>query len=120
MRRLIPMGMAALMLLAAGPAFAGYGALARDQGTGKFGLSWNEETARRAEEVAMRDCGEGSCKIVFRMGPHQCGAIATPEKGKAWGAAYKDRRDAAELSAMKDCQKNTGEQCKIRAGGCNR
>ena len=124
MRRamLIAAGFAALSVIAsAGPAVAGYGALARDDATGKYGLSWNETTSGKAEELALKDCGGAkSCKIVFRTGSRQCGAIATPEKGKAWGAATRDRKDATELAAITDCQKHTTDQCKVRASGCNK
>ncbi len=124
MRRatLFAAGFSALMLtvFAAAPALAEYGALARDNATGKFGLSWGKATQGQADEAATKDCGESSCKTVFRTRAHQCGAIATPEKGKAWGAAYKSTRDAASLAAINDCQKHTSEQCKLRASGCNR
>lgn len=108
--------------LAAGPAFAGYGALARDNTTGKFGLSLDKPTQQEAEQSAMRDCGESSCKIVFRSKPHECSAIATATKeaSTAWGAGGKPTRAEAELVAMSDCQKHTSGQCKVRASGCNR
>lgn len=109
------------LLVSAAPAFAGYGALAHDEATNKFGLSWNEQTERRAEETAMKDCGNSSCKIIFRTGPRQCGAIATPDKGNAWGASDRgNRKDSVELAAMKGCQGRSSEQCKVRASGCNR
>lgn len=111
---------ALLAIMAAAPAFAGYGALARDQATGKFGLSWDKQTQREADDVAIRDCGESSCRIIFRTTAHQRGAIATAEKGTAWGAAYRGQRAAAALAAMNDCQKRTEGQCKVRANGCNR
>ncbi|SRR5579885_1461586 len=121
MRRVIlTMAAATTLALSAAPAFAGYGALARDNATGKFGLSWNEETSRRAEEVAMKDCGGGSCKVVFRTGPHQCAAMATAQEGNVWGAAYRGQKEAAEGAALRDCQKHTSGQCKVQASGCNR
>ncbi len=123
MRRLTMLAAGLAVVLAttaASPAVAGYGALARDQTTGKFGLSWNKRTQREADAAAMRDCAESSCKIVFRTRPHQCGAIAGAEKGNAWGAAYRSGRDAAALAAINNCQKHTSEQCKVRAAGCNR
>lgn len=112
--------LSALFLMTAAPAWASYGALAQDQTSGKFGLSWNKQTQKEADEAAMKDCGESSCKIVFRTHSRQCGAIATAEKGNAWGAAYRGGRDAAALAAMNDCQKRTSGQCKVRAAGCNR
>jgi Domain of unknown function (DUF4189) len=113
---------AVLATFAAAPAFAGYGALAHDQATGKFGLSWDKQTQIQADEAAMKDCAESSCKIIFRSRPRQCAAIATStvEKSTAWGAGLKGTRDAARLAAIKDCQKHTAGQCKERAVGCNR
>ena len=121
MRRttLFALAMAAILAAAASPAFAGFGALARDDATGKFGLSWDKATQNQAEEAAMKDCAESSCKIVFRTRARQCGAIATAEKGNGWGAATRGHRDAAALAAMTDCQKHTAGQCKVRASGCN-
>ena len=123
MRRatLFAAGFAALLAsVAAAPAFAAYGALAHDAATGKFGLSWGKSTQKQADDVAMKDCVESSCKIIFRTKAHQCGAIATPAKGNAWGAATRNQRDAAGLAAVNDCQKHTSDQCKVRASGCNR
>ena len=120
---LIAAGFAALLTIAsAAPAWAEYGALARDDTTGKFGLSWNEQSAKRAEDIAIKDCGgAGGCKIIFRTGPKQCGAIATAEKGNAWGASDKgNRKDTVELRALKGCQERASGLCKVRASGCNR
>lgn len=111
---------AALLCIAAAPAFAGYGALARDAETGKFGLSFDKPTQKEAESSAIKDCGGNSCKIVFRTRARQCGAIATPEKGKAWGASDRgNHKDAVELAAIKTCQTHTSDQCKVRASACN-
>ena len=71
------------MAAGAGPALAGYGALGRDDSTGKYGLSSNEETQSKADDVALKECGSDKCKFVFRTTPHECGAIATGE-GPAW------------------------------------
>ncbi len=125
MRRstMIAAGFSALLVTgAAAPALAGYGALAHDDASGKFGLSWDKETQRQADERAMKDCAESSCKIIFRTTARQCGALATSEKqgSTAWGGAVKPTRDAAALAAIADCQKRTSGQCKVRASGCNR
>lgn len=105
---------------AAAPAFAAFGALARDDGSGKFGLSWDKPTQGAADDAAMKDCAANSCKIIFRTRSHQCGAIATAKEGNAWGAANRGRKDAAALAAMNDCQKRSKGQCQVRAAGCNR
>jgi hypothetical protein len=102
------------------PAFAGYGALAHDEESGKYGLSSNEENQRKADDVAMEKCGTGKCTIVFRTVPRECGAIAFAEGGTAWGASQRPERVAAELAAVNTCQKRTKSQCKVREAGCNR
>jgi hypothetical protein len=104
------------------PALAAYGALAHDDETGKYGLSSNEETQGKADDVAKKECGTGKCKIVFPMGPRMCGSIATEEEQgtTAWGAGRKPDRAAAELDAVKSCQKRTKGQCKVRNTECNR
>jgi len=109
-----------VLATAARPAFAEFGAFARDEATSKLGLSWGKETQKQADAAAMKDCGESSCKIIFRTRAKQCSAVATAQEGKAWGASRRDHKDAAELAAMNDCQKRTKGQCKVRASGCNR
>jgi hypothetical protein len=111
---------ALLVTIAATPAFAGYGALARDDDSGKYGLSSNEESQGKADDVALKICGNDKCKIVFRTVARECGAIATTEEGKAWGGAKRPQKAAAELAAMQNCQKRVKGQCKIRGAECNR
>jgi len=110
-----------LTALAASPALAGYGAFALDAAAHKFGYSLNQRDQPRANEAALKNCKSDNCKVVFPVGPRQCGALAVSEtKGTAWGGAVKPTRDAAQLRALEDCQKRTSGQCKLRAAGCNR
>ena len=44
------------MLANAAPAFAEYGAFARDEATGKYGFSWNEANQKQAEDAAIKNC----------------------------------------------------------------
>ena len=111
---------ALVMLAAAAPAFAKFGAFAYDEKTGKYGFSWNEDSQEKADQAAMKGCPSEQCKVVFRTATHECGAIAATEDGKIWGGAKRPRRDAAELAAMQNCQKRTKGQCKIRGAECNR
>jgi hypothetical protein len=113
---------AILVMLAAAPAFAGYGALAYDEESKKYGLSADEVSQAKADDVATKECGGDKCKIIFRTAPRQCGAIATepPEAGTAWGAGKGPQRAAAELDAVTNCQKRTKGQCKVREAACNR
>ena len=106
-------------LLPAIPAFAGYGAIAWDKGTGKYGVSWNQPTPKRAEEVALAECGASGCKVVTTIGPGMCGALASSEDGKFIGAASRKDRDAARVAALKDCPKKSGE-CTIRLSDCSK
>lgn len=114
-----------LALAATTPALAAFGAMALDEDTGRYGASWNEETQKRAEDDAMKGCNSPGCKIVFRVPPRQCGALATGDKGKtgkvAWGGKNNARtRDAAKLAAIENCQKHTSGKCEVRESECNR
>lgn len=113
-----------LMLSAAAPALAAFGAMALDEDTGKYGASWNEKTQKEADEAALKGCNSGGCKVIFRVPPRHCAALATGEKGTsgkiAWGGADKSTRDAARLAAIENCQKHTSGKCELRESECNR
>jgi uncharacterized protein DUF4189 len=107
-------------LLATPPAWAAeYGAIAWDEATGKHAASWNQPTQRRADEVAISECGASGCKVVRQIGPKMCGALALTEDGKKAGAAFRKDRDAARLAALNACPKQAGE-CIVRVDGCNK
>jgi Domain of unknown function (DUF4189) len=107
-------------LLPAIPAVAGYGAIAWDRGTGKYGVSWNQPTRERAEEVALGECGASGCKVVSKIGPKMCGALATTENGKHAGAAWRKDREAARLASLANCQKDRAGECIVRVTDCNK
>ena len=111
---------AALTALRSTPALAEYGAFALDEGAHKYGYSWNKESKPAANAAALKGCATDKCKVVFQTGPKQCGAIAMAADNKVWGGAQRNRREAAELAAIENCQKRTSGQCKIRAAECNR
>jgi clan AA aspartic protease (TIGR02281 family) len=102
------------------PAYAGFGAVAFDENTAKYGFAWNEDTENRADEAASQACNAVGCKIVFRVPPRQCGALATGEKGNAWGGHVNTARDTAQLRAIENCQKHTSGKCVLRGSECNR
>ena len=124
MRRATPAaaGLLALALtqLTAMPAFAQYGAIAWDKETGKYGASWNQDTPKRAEEVALGECGATSCKVVIRPGRRECAALATTESGKYAGGAARRGRDDARLAALANCKKGKAGDCTIRVTDCNK
>jgi clan AA aspartic protease (TIGR02281 family) len=104
-----------------GPAPArGFGAVSRDELTGRYGFSWNQGTQSLADTAALDGCSTEKCEVVFRVGPRQCGALAMTEAGKIWGGATRDARTDAELAAMQNCSRRTTEQCKLRGSVCNR
>jgi len=110
----------AYTLLPAMPAFAGYGAFAWDRGTGKYGVSWNQPTSKRAVEVALGECGASGCKVVAKIGPAMCGALATTADGRHAGAAWRKDRESARLAALKNCDKDQAGECTVRATDCNK
>jgi len=117
--RIIVIAAAALVAgVAASPAWAANGALAHEEEGGKYGLSSNEESQAKADDVAMKICGE-KCKIIFRTAPKQCGAIAIAEASSVWGAGKGPAKAAAELDAVTNCQKRTKSQCKVKEFACN-
>ena len=110
----------AYTLLPVIPAFAGYGAIAWDRGTGKYGASWNQPTPKSAEEAALGECGASGCKIVARVRPAMCGALATTEDGKQAGTAWRKDRETARVDALKSCAKNNAGECIVRTTDCNK
>ena len=101
------------------PAFAQYGAIAWDKETGKYGASWNQDTPKRAEEVALGQCGATGCKVIIRP-TNFCAALAATADGKVVGAAARKNRDDARLAALKDCQKRKVGECVVRVTDCNK
>jgi Domain of unknown function (DUF4189) len=88
------------------PAFAQYGAIAWDKETGKRGWSWNQATLQRAVAVALSACGASGCKVIIKVGPGRCGALATTENGKTIGASSRASDDEARVAAIANCQKD--------------
>ena len=61
---------ALLVIFAAAPAFAGYGALAYDEESKKYGLSSDEASQSKADDVATKECGGGKCRNRGQESPH--------------------------------------------------
>src|SRR5579864_5042642 len=93
---------AALCLLAA-PAFAGFGAVAYDQNTGKYGASFNQDTEAKAFEEALKQCSSPECRV-HPVEPAGCGALALSEKDKQghvyWGGADRETLNVAKRNAV--------------------
>ncbi|MGH7061917.1 MAG: DUF4189 domain-containing protein [Stellaceae bacterium] len=115
-----PLAALALLLFVAAPALAGYGAVAYDVKTGKRGWSWNQSTAQQAAEKALSECGTSGCKVLMKVGPKRCGALATTEDGKGWGAAGRATVDQSRVAALANCAKTKLGECAVRVGDCNK
>jgi hypothetical protein len=87
---------------------------------GRRGFSWNEANQKQAEDVAIKNCNTTGCKVVFRVAPKQCGAIALTDDGKIWGGSTRPTKAAAELAAIEGCQKRTKVQCAVKGSECNK
>jgi Domain of unknown function (DUF4189) len=111
----------AAVVSAAPPAFAGYGAIAWDKETGKYGWSKDQATAQKAAELAIAGCGASGCKAVIRMTkPTLCGALATTSDGKHAGGAARQTDADARLAALANCQKSNSGECVIRISECSK
>ena len=106
-------------LAGANPAFAGFGAIAYDPESGKFGIASDESSQQRADEVAQRGCAS-NCKIVLRTPARLCSALATTEDHKGYEAWANRSRDTARLKALEACQTRAKRECTIRVAECNR
>jgi clan AA aspartic protease (TIGR02281 family) len=102
------------------PARAGFGAVAVDEKTARYGFAWNEDTQAHADEAALQACNSEACRIAFPVPPNRCAALATGEKGNAWGGHVNAARDTAQLRALENCQKRTSGKCVLRGSECNR
>jgi hypothetical protein len=124
MRRAPPIlaGTAAIILslMTAGPAEAGYGAIAYDQNSGKEGASWDQPTPSSANEAALKQCASPDCRV-HPVEPKGCGALAIADKDKAWGGADRETLDEAKRDAVAHCQTHTTTgTCAVRVSGCNK
>jgi uncharacterized protein DUF4189 len=108
-----------MLLLTGLPAHADFGAVAYDATTGKRGWSIHEATPQKAERAALSACGAGQCKVVIRVAPKRCAAVAGIEGKKFIGAAARPSRDSARVAALADCQKRASGDCVVQFSDCN-
>jgi hypothetical protein len=101
------------------PAYADFGAIAFEAKTGKRGWSIREPTPQRADAAALKACGSGDCKVVLRIAPKRCVAVAGIQGNTIMGAAARPARDAAINAALADCRKRASADCVIQFSDCN-
>ncbi len=128
MRRILCIGVAAMAALllcgAAGSAEAGFGAVAYDQNSGKYGASWDEPTQAEAYELALKQCASPDCRV-HPVEPKGCGALALSDKDKDghvyWGGADRETLAQARHDAVAHCRTHiTAGACTVRISGCNK
>jgi hypothetical protein len=119
MRRTLLVAAALATLALARPAFAQVGAIAYDIESGRYGVTWNQPTMGAAEGRALRECGTPGCAIRLRIGPGECGALATTASRVGWGTSIHRMRDNARMAALENCQRFNRGGCIVRAWDCN-
>jgi uncharacterized protein DUF4189 len=113
-------GAALLLVGVATAANAGFGAVAYDQNSGKYGASWDEPTQAKAYELALKQCASHDCRV-HAVEPKGCGALALSDKDKAWGGADRETLANAKQDAVAHCQTHTtAGTCTVRISGCNK
>jgi serine/threonine-protein kinase len=88
------------------------GAIAYDDDTGDYGLTYNYPSRASAERDAKEDCGNRNCKIAVWF-KNQCGAVA--EAKTVWGYGLGTSRKEAKKDALSMCGKGS---CEIVAWAC--
>jgi len=86
---------------------------------GQYGFTFNRDSPRQAERLALRNCGDG-CEIV-KVFVGGCGAYAidTAQDNIVLGFGAAPRRSQAKAVALKNCQALGGSACADGNSGCN-
>jgi hypothetical protein len=94
------------------------GALALEREGDRFGISHSFRSRQEARNRAMRECGR-NCSVVLEF--NACAAYAADEsrRGSAFGWAEHRSANAAEDRALRECRKQGGRRCGVRASACN-
>ena len=99
-----------------------YGAIARDDTSGKSGMASNQLTQAQANEAALDMCrkkGALNCKIAVPYF-NGCAAIANGETVTGSGYANDNTQKGAEKRAINFCMEAThGQPCKIFYSACS-
>jgi len=96
-----------------------YGAIAYDEKTGSWGISYNETSQGRANAQALGECRKHAkgCDVVVRFWGELCAAYATGA-GSAAGWGTGDSHGVAERNAVSACSAK-GKRCEPRVWSCN-
>ncbi|MPZ39524.1 MAG: DUF4189 domain-containing protein [Rhizobiales bacterium] len=108
----------ALVVSAAGLVHAA-GALAIGR-CGAYGLAYDYARADAARTEAIRKCAGKGCKVVASM-KQNCAAFAVDMRNAcgSYGFAAASRLGPAQNTALRQCYRNGGRECVIRAFVCD-
>lgn len=86
---------------------------------GQYGFTFNRDSPRQAERLALRNCGDG-CEIV-KVFVGGCGAYAidTAQNDIVLGFGAAPRRSQAKAVALRNCQALGGRACADGKSACN-
>ncbi|TPQ31991.1 hypothetical protein C2U70_22850, partial [Bradyrhizobium guangdongense] len=93
-----------------------WGSIVYSKASGKWGMSWAQETRKAAVASARTSCGnEAQCPVEMSFFGTQCGAFAYSESG--WAMAARADIQKSKDDAMSDCRRK-GRGCRIIAAVC--
>jgi hypothetical protein len=93
-----------------------WGAIVYSRTTGKWGMSWSQDTRKAAVASAQASCGDGlQCPTEISFFGTACGVFAHSESG--WAIAARESIEKSRASALSDCRKG-GKTCRIIASVC--
>ena len=87
---------------------------------GAYGFAYDHAAAEAARAEAMRKCKGKGCKVVASMRMN-CAAFAVDLRNAcgSYGFASASRLGPAQNTALKQCYRNGGKDCVIRAFVCD-
>jgi hypothetical protein len=95
---------------------APWGAIVYAKASGKWGMSWSNETRKGAVAKAIASCGDASqCISELSFYGKGCGAFAYSEK--EWAITARHDIENSRAAALTDCQKY-GNKCQMIATVC--
>ena len=107
-----------------------YGALAINESTGQWGISYNYTSSSLAKNAALSQCGN-NCKVVETLkhnGPYsECASFSYSKKDGSYGydkaaarmgVGHETKKSRAAEKATKKCEKNGGSSCKVQITFC--
>ena len=118
-RALARAALAGAIVLSAGSMVRAAGALAIGS-CGAYGVAFDHTREDQARAEAMRKCGRPTCKVVASI-KRNCAAFAIDMRNAcgSYGFASAARLGPSQNMALRQCYRNGGKDCVIRAFVCD-